>query len=258
MTTFDLALSLPLDEISFTVPYPLRGSPLYERLGRPEADGDWEYENEVKFLFHSEFDARVLRERIRLTMDRFAAKKNTARRDFSLDHWVSASILFRKRRNPMKNLIIYATKTGYVTECVEKLSGMLKGEVDTINLAGRPPAVDPGRYDRIMIGGSIHAGKIQKVVKKFCAAHSPLLATKQLGLFFACLTPPEKAGQYFDDNFPPSLVVQAKAKGFLGGAVYYERLSPIERFIMKKISGTPENFSRPNDAGIEEFARAMG
>ena len=41
----------------------------------------------------------------------------------------------------MKKLIIYATRTGYVTECVEKLAGMLSGDVDTINLAGRPPAI---------------------------------------------------------------------------------------------------------------------
>ena len=157
----------------------------------------------------------------------------------------------------MKKLIIYATRTGYVTECVDKLAGMLSGDVDTINLAGRPPAIDPGRYDTIMIGGSIHAGKIQKVVKKFCTAHSPLLSTKKLGLFVACLTPPEKAGQYFEDNFPRSLVVQAKAKGFFGGAAYYERMSPIERFIIKKISGMKESFSKPNDAGIKDFAQAM-
>jgi menaquinone-dependent protoporphyrinogen oxidase len=157
----------------------------------------------------------------------------------------------------MKSLIIYATKTGYVTECVEKLAGLLTGEVDKINLAGRPPKIDPSQYDRIMIGGSIRAGRIQKVVRKFCAAHTPLLVTKKIGLFIACLAKPEETAKYFDDNFPRSLVVQASAKACFGGAAYYERMSPLERLIIKKISGQPESFSKPNEAGIKQFAQAM-
>jgi menaquinone-dependent protoporphyrinogen oxidase len=157
----------------------------------------------------------------------------------------------------MKTLIVYATKTGFVTECVDKLAALLSGRIDKINLAGRPPAVDVAAYDRIMVGGSIHAGRIQKVVKKFCADYTSLLATKKLGLFVACLSKPEEAGKYFDDNFPRSLVVQAKAKACFGGAAYYERMSPLERFIIKKISGTDKSFSKPNDAGIKEMAEAM-
>jgi menaquinone-dependent protoporphyrinogen oxidase len=157
----------------------------------------------------------------------------------------------------MKTLIVYATKTGFVTECVEKLSGQLTGEVDKINLTGRPPAIDPGRYDRIIIGGSIRAGKIQKVVRKFCAVHTPLLVTKRLGLFIVCLEPPEKAGHYIDESYPRSLVVHSKAKGCFGGAAYYERMSPLERFIIKKISGMDKSFSKPNDPGIRDFALAM-
>ncbi len=74
-STFSMALSLPLDEISFNVPYPLPGSPLYSRLTGVKTDEDWEIENEVKFLFKSDFDQEELKKRIERTMTAFREKK---------------------------------------------------------------------------------------------------------------------------------------------------------------------------------------
>ena len=39
----------------------------------------------------------------------------------------------------MKSVIVYATKTGFVTECVDKLCSDMKGDVDKINIAGKIP-----------------------------------------------------------------------------------------------------------------------
>jgi anaerobic magnesium-protoporphyrin IX monomethyl ester cyclase len=72
--TFSLALSLPLHEISFNVPYPLPGSTLFERLGAPDEGRDWEHENEVTFVYRSKIDERWLRRRIDETMRAFAGK----------------------------------------------------------------------------------------------------------------------------------------------------------------------------------------
>jgi anaerobic magnesium-protoporphyrin IX monomethyl ester cyclase len=73
--TFSLALSLPLDEISFNVPYPLPGSKLFERVSGIDESKDWNTENEVTFLYSSEFDESWLRGRILQTMQVFAEKK---------------------------------------------------------------------------------------------------------------------------------------------------------------------------------------
>jgi anaerobic magnesium-protoporphyrin IX monomethyl ester cyclase len=59
-----LALSLPLDEVSFNVPFPLPGSPLFDRVVGVDPDSDWEAENETRLLFRSEFDEAWLRRRI--------------------------------------------------------------------------------------------------------------------------------------------------------------------------------------------------
>lgn len=72
--TFALALSLPLDEISFTVPLPLPGTPLFDRVGDPAEWEDWEVANQVKFVFSSAFDAAWLEGRISGTMAAFREK----------------------------------------------------------------------------------------------------------------------------------------------------------------------------------------
>ena len=73
--TFSLALSLPLEDISFNVPFPLPGSALYSRVSGLDADADWAVENETKFVYCSEFDTVWLKERIAETMRSFHAAK---------------------------------------------------------------------------------------------------------------------------------------------------------------------------------------
>jgi anaerobic magnesium-protoporphyrin IX monomethyl ester cyclase len=76
--TFTLALSLPLDEISFNVPMPLPGSRLFERLGAPDEGKDWSRENEITFVFPSDIDESWLRRRVDETLSAFAARRPAA------------------------------------------------------------------------------------------------------------------------------------------------------------------------------------
>jgi anaerobic magnesium-protoporphyrin IX monomethyl ester cyclase len=72
--TFRFALTLPLDEISFNVPFPLPGSRLFERVSELDMNKDWDKENEVTFVYNSEFDEAWLRSRIEETLRAFAEK----------------------------------------------------------------------------------------------------------------------------------------------------------------------------------------
>lgn len=74
--TFKLALTLPLDEISFNVPYPLPGSRLFDRVSGIDEKKDWDKENEVTFVYNSEFDEDWLRKKIGRTMQEFAQRRN--------------------------------------------------------------------------------------------------------------------------------------------------------------------------------------
>jgi anaerobic magnesium-protoporphyrin IX monomethyl ester cyclase len=73
--TFALALSLPLDEAWFTIPLPLPGTPLFDRVADSGKWEDWEISNQVKFVFPSEFDELWLEHRIAETMHAFRKKK---------------------------------------------------------------------------------------------------------------------------------------------------------------------------------------
>jgi len=73
--TFRFALELPLDAISFNVPFPLPGSHLFERVSKLDKTKDWNEENEVTFIYETEFDSRWLQRRIGETMQAFTEKK---------------------------------------------------------------------------------------------------------------------------------------------------------------------------------------
>lgn len=62
--TFRWALTLPLDEISFTIPYPLPGTLFFEKVFTVQSKVDWQYENENRFVYHSDFDEDYLKQRI--------------------------------------------------------------------------------------------------------------------------------------------------------------------------------------------------
>jgi anaerobic magnesium-protoporphyrin IX monomethyl ester cyclase len=74
--TFRLALELPLDSISFNVPYPLPGSDLFERVSEIDLNKDWDKENEVTFIFKSDFDPAWLEGRIQETVRTFDNRKS--------------------------------------------------------------------------------------------------------------------------------------------------------------------------------------
>jgi anaerobic magnesium-protoporphyrin IX monomethyl ester cyclase len=73
--TFRFALSLPLDQVSFNVPFPLPGSRLYDRVTGLDRNKDWEEENEVTFVYDSEFDPAWLRKRIQETLRALAERR---------------------------------------------------------------------------------------------------------------------------------------------------------------------------------------
>ena len=78
-TTFQWALTLPLDDISFTIPYPLPGTRLFEKVFNVQTEMDWQYENENRLTYQSAFDQDYLRTRIAEVSAQFHAKHSRRR-----------------------------------------------------------------------------------------------------------------------------------------------------------------------------------
>lgn len=153
----------------------------------------------------------------------------------------------------MKTAIVFATKHG----CTEKCSQILANELNTgaqlVNLETEKE-IDLSTFDLVILGGSIHAGMVNKTLKKFIDKNLNQISEKKFGLFLCCMEEGEKAQEQFNNAFPEKLRNNALAKGFFGGAFDFEKMNFIERAIIKKIANIEESYSKINNQSIKAFA----
>lgn len=156
----------------------------------------------------------------------------------------------------MKTLIAYATSHGCTEQCAEKVRDGLDGEVETINLR-RNTRTDPADFDRVIIGGSIHAGRIQGRIKRYCSKHEKTLLTKKLGLFLCCMEKEDRAREQFDANYPETLRNHAAAAGIFGGAFNLEKMNFVAKAIVRKVAGVTESVNEISEEAIDRFIEAF-
>ncbi|MBN2601268.1 MAG: flavodoxin [Candidatus Marinimicrobia bacterium] len=157
----------------------------------------------------------------------------------------------------MKTLVVYASKHGCAQNAAEKLAKAF-GQDAIANNVRNIARIDLEDFDRIIIGGSIHAGRIQGPVKTFAQRNLNLLLQKQTGLFICHMEEDtEKAMKELTDNFPVPLVEHATAKGLFGGEFDLDKMNIIEKFIIKKVAHVTESVSKIHEENIEKFIAAM-
>ncbi|HLW10676.1 MAG TPA: flavodoxin domain-containing protein [Fermentimonas sp.] len=155
------------------------------------------------------------------------------------------------------SLIIYASDHGTVEKCAKELFVQLDGKVDLCNLNVRNSNPDLSTYDTIIIGGSIHSGKIQNVIAQFCEENIDLLSTKNIGLFINCLYSGEKAQQQLDEAFPALLNSVAVARDYFGGEINDLKLSYWEKIITKQMIEQENLVVKLSKERIDKFAIKM-
>ena len=157
----------------------------------------------------------------------------------------------------MKTLIVYASKHGCAQNAAEKLAKAF-GQDTEVNNVCNITRIDLEDFDRIIIGGSIHAGRIQGQIKNFARKNLNPLLQKQIGLFICHMEEDnEKAMKELTDNFPDPLVEHAIAKGLFGGEFDLEKMNFVEKFIIKKVAHVTESVSNVHDENIENFIATM-
>lgn len=156
----------------------------------------------------------------------------------------------------MKTLIVYASTHGTTEKVAHSVARSLdNGHVEIINLKREQPG-DLSVYDRVIIGGSIHAGQIQGRVRQFCEKNMLQLLEKQLGLFLCCMNEPEYQAQ-FERAFPELLRKHATSSKIMGGEFLFDQMNFFQRLIVRKISGINESMSKIDESAIQEFAAEM-
>lgn len=143
----------------------------------------------------------------------------------------------------MKTGIFYMSKRS----CVEKAAFLLKKyfkeeEVDVVNLKNNKYN-NLENYDRIIIGGSVYAYKIQKEVKTFYKKNLYTLLNKDIGLFISCTAKNSGAKKSLSKCFPKKLRENAVSNGLFGGEYNFKKMTFGEKFIIKIISLIHKEFA---------------
>jgi menaquinone-dependent protoporphyrinogen oxidase len=155
----------------------------------------------------------------------------------------------------MKTLIVYASKHGSTEKAAHLLKEKLKGTV-TIIPVSRLNTNELKQYSHLIIGSSIHAGRIQKPMKDFCSTQNDRLKQKHLGLFLCCMDN-DKAQEQFNQAYPEELRTISICNGLFGGEFLFEKMNFLERFIVKKISKVNNSVHEINVEAITRFAQSF-
>ena len=157
----------------------------------------------------------------------------------------------------MATIILFRSRYGCVEKAALQLQKLINDDlINVVNLK-KNPNPDISVFRTIIIGGSIHFGKIQKTITEFCKKNHDLLLMKRLGLYLCCIEENEKAEQQFNDAYPERLRNKALATGFFGGEIDFKKLNIIERLLARKAVDISTNTPKISQKAIKEFAEKM-
>ncbi len=156
----------------------------------------------------------------------------------------------------MKTAIIYMSKHGATSTVATLIAeSITDSELKIFNLSENENP-ETSEFDRILIGGSIHAGMVQKRVKDFCLKNMGILLQKEIGLFLCGMLKEEQEKQYLT-SFPEELRKHAKAYALPGGEFSLDKMNFFERAIVKKVSKIDKSISDINNEVIKDFVNKM-
>jgi menaquinone-dependent protoporphyrinogen oxidase len=149
----------------------------------------------------------------------------------------------------MRTAIIYSSKHGTTEKVAQKIQNELGEEKAQLFNLKRNKNFDLSQYGQIIVGGSIHAGQIQKKVKLFLEKNTQMLLQRRLGLFLCCMHENEAENQ-FNTAFPEILRSHAISKKIMGGEFLFEKMNFVEKALVKKIAGVNESVSKIEESNI--------
>ena len=157
----------------------------------------------------------------------------------------------------MKIALVYCSTHGCVKKSALHLSELLNSSnVQLIDLKTKPQ-VNVNDFDAIILGGSIHAGRIQRHVTHFCKTQLHALLERPIGLFICCMFEGDTALEQFANAFPAPLRDHAVAHGLFGGEFDFEKMNIFEKAIVKQVAGVEKSISQIDFSSIEKFAQEL-
>ena len=157
----------------------------------------------------------------------------------------------------MRTAIFYSTKHGSSRLTAQRIAeGLAENPTEVFDLKNGFSGNLAG-FDRIVIGGSIYAGRVHKRLRDFCSQNEAVLLKKDLGLFICCMYEGEIAARQLREAFPEKLLSHARAAEVLGGELRFGEMNFIERAIIRKVTGISESRSNLDDEALESFLHRL-
>ena len=153
-------------------------------------------------------------------------------------------------------LIGYASKYGGTRLCAEALKERFLGiDVEIYDL--EHDKIDLARYDKVILGAPVFAGKIFSPITIFCKNHKDELLNKTLGLFICGCAPEKFDKEQLKKSYDAQLLAHAVVKVRLGFVVDPTKLNFFTRFIMKKITGSGDYQKLIDNEAIEKIYQTI-
>ena len=158
----------------------------------------------------------------------------------------------------MTTAIIYDTNHGTTEKITKIISEKLakhnqKTEIMNVNTIKNS---NLDKYQRIIIGSSIHVGQIQESIKKFCENNYEILMEKELGLFICCMHEAREKEQ-LNNAYNKKLMKKAKVKEVLGGEFIFEKMNFFEKIIIRIITKNKKSKSNIKTNVIDKFVEKL-
>lgn len=156
----------------------------------------------------------------------------------------------------MKIVVAYASAQGCPGKSVALIRRLLDDNCDTFNLDSGAD-IDLDGYETVIIGGPIRFGRMTASVQRFCQNHLAALLQRRVGLFICSMQGGGAALQELQQAFPAELLAHAGATGIFGGEIHLERISFIERFIVRAVVRTEYNVTTFSEERVSRFLRQL-
>lgn len=151
----------------------------------------------------------------------------------------------------MKTLIIYSSKYGGTEKLANIVKENLSGGAEIVDISEQE-SVDLQKYNGILIGTSIYAGKARKDIINFCIKNLEELLDKKTGIFISCWFE-DKLNEYIKVSFPAELIENAEVV-HAGIIADPSNMSFLDKLIVKKVAKMKQPVVNIKDDNIKKLA----